>query len=293
MPGARLEGLHCQRQLALGDVLDLPVDGERDVLAALRGAVQQVVRVHHAPASVAHGLELALGPAQPLLHEELDALDALSVHVGEAQHVRGQLAVWVVAPRLLLEPHARDGQRRDALGLLRRDVTLDEGEGAVLAEATRHGRDVQVGDDAGQLLGRGHGVAPRRAQLARVGGDRVHVHAHRQLGAVTVVDGAALGGEPHVARLQPLHVLTDDGGLGDLHRVRAQQHAPREHGEQQPQERDAHLQPATPRLGQVVHRTLPAVARRCASSLSMGMMRAGVGTLISSEPRATVSMRAA
>ena len=88
-------------QLAIGEVLQLAVDRQREV-AALDRRAHALDVLDDAPQAVLDHAPAARLAGEPVLVCELDAFLTVVVHVGEADQVRGHFAGRVVAAVLAL-----------------------------------------------------------------------------------------------------------------------------------------------------------------------------------------------
>ena len=205
-------------QLPLSDVLEVLVDRQLDArsrsrrpLEAAEGMAPRVGVNQNRPGLAADlGVVRVLEPVQPGV-----------VEADIAEQMRRQLLVGIETPALLDEADAVEIQRRDAAGLLGRNLAADVGKGATGAEAigerlaisalaVRERLADALRGVGGVADGRGHGV------------NRVGIHARREHPAAPIENVAALGRR----RLRPLLLA-----LGARHEVGAgedlQIHEPR------------------------------------------------------------------
>ena len=174
-------------ELAVGQVLDAPVDRQGQVTARLR-LVQQLDIFHHMAKTVTDDTLLARLARQPVVKGQLQTLLATVVDVGEAQHMRHGLAVGIEAAELALAGHAGDAQAKHLGGRVRVHVAAQPDE---LARGPRLQLRAQLGGVGRQRLRQLVDALVRLQQLARVGPDGVDRRGHRQWLAVAVKDGAA------------------------------------------------------------------------------------------------------
>src|SRR6185436_19792539 len=180
---------HPGMQLALGDVLQVFVDGQLDGGSGGRRTFEAAERVMPRVGLHQDGPGLA---ANLPVEGAFDAGQALVVDPDPAEQMRAELPVRVEAPAFLEEPDAVEIERGDALRLIRRDLPADEGERLALPEAI--GERITVLRVTVPERG-----AERRRRVPRIGDfrrhrvDRVDVDARGQHPATAVEDIAALG----------------------------------------------------------------------------------------------------
>ena len=177
-------------QLAIGEVLQLAIDRQREVAALDRRA--HALRVlHHPPQPVLDHPAAAGLAGQPVLVGELDALLAAVVHVGEAEQMRGHLAVRVVAPVLALERDARKGELHDLRSDVGRQVALEVDELAVPLGEPAADLTLVHAQQSGKLAA----LAGAQPRVGGAGPDRLDRRGYRERLAVAVGDHAAVSGQ--------------------------------------------------------------------------------------------------
>ncbi len=256
-------------RLALGDLLDVDVEGDDDVGAVLGGLLHVGSAGDRRAADP--GLEdtLAVLAREDVVVLELEPREALAVGAHEAQHLAGHGAVGVHAlhvGKLVEAGELLLGERgADLVGHRGVHLPPHVDEGGVLGEV----REVVLGRAAevvGEHLGHGLGVG----DLLGVGVERAALHRGGQDVAVAVVDGAALGLERHRVGAVCLGLRRQTRAVDD---GQPQELAHREHREgRHEEERHTHaLEEGGPAAGRLLVRGAPeaAVAARGPSAGSV------------------------
>jgi hypothetical protein len=127
-------------QLAVGQVLDLRVERQANVLAVLRRLDRADILDDLAAPILDHAAATRL-PEKLAVKRQLDAFQPLVVDAGEADHVRGHLTGRIEAAVLLVLADAGQLERGDLVRRCRRYLATQEDEGLV------------AGQLAAQLLG--------------------------------------------------------------------------------------------------------------------------------------------
>jgi hypothetical protein len=122
---------HGVAQLLVGEELHLAVDRKLHVLAIDRRHFRAHALDHAAQAVLDDAARAGLA-GQVLVEGQLHAFLAVVLHIGEAHHVRGGLALGVLALVLLSLVDALDVQRSDLLAHVPVELALDPHEGLVL-----------------------------------------------------------------------------------------------------------------------------------------------------------------
>jgi hypothetical protein len=177
-------------QRPLRQELNILVDGEHQVLARL-GFV--LARSQHVAARVHGRVHAAGNPMQPCFVFLLQAAQAVVVRAHIAQHLRGDLVIWVEALKLFLEVNALDGKCFYARRHIRRDAARDPGKTVPGNEAGgnllfRGLVVVRVGVDQG---GQGMRGGLLVVDLGGNGVDGIDLHGHGQFAQVAVEKHAA------------------------------------------------------------------------------------------------------
>ena len=187
--GLRPPALDRLAEDGLGVRLDAVVDREEDVVA--RPLRLRRDHVDHAAGRVGDRRLAARLADQLLVERALEAFEAVVVDAGEAEHVRGDSSLRVVA--LLLGVEAEPGQvlLLELRGLRRIGLPLDVDE---VARSVGEQRVERIRVDAERLRG-GERDASRLLHEPRVGVHRRRLLADRERLAGPVVDRAAAGGD--------------------------------------------------------------------------------------------------
>ncbi len=159
-------------QLAVGQVLDLGVERQANILAILRRLGRADI-LDDVAAPVTNDRPAARAPEQAALECQLDPLQALVVHAGETDDMGGHVAGRVEAAVFLFLMHAGEFLRGDAIGGFRRHLALDEGEGLFggdLGIQLAHAHVQQAGQLA-LLLATHRRASPGIAQMVFIGVD--------------------------------------------------------------------------------------------------------------------------
>ena len=167
---------HRGLELPIGHILDAPVQAQRQI-ATGSGFPQPPEIIDDMPETVAQNT-LAPGlTIKPLIVGKLQPLLTLIVDVGEAQYMRRNLTVGVVAPVLTLHMHPGQTERHHLVGLGWRHVPANIDElpsGATHQPLSQPGG---IATDRPRKLGYGSRL---RQQEVWLGPDRVHRRTHRQ-----------------------------------------------------------------------------------------------------------------
>jgi hypothetical protein len=107
--------LHGGLEFPIRQILDAPVDAERQIAPGTRGADTFDGFDHRMLAVLDHALGTGLS-AQPFVVGQLQPFLTDVVDVGEAQYLRGDLTIGVIAAVFALQGHARRLQCADLLG---------------------------------------------------------------------------------------------------------------------------------------------------------------------------------
>ena len=118
-PALALLRFHCALEFAVGQILDLAVDAEREIAPFLRRLDAFHVLDDVARAILDDAATAGLA-GEPVLVGQFDAFLAVVVHAGEAQNVRHHIASRVIAAIAALQEHARNAELHDLGGLFRR-----------------------------------------------------------------------------------------------------------------------------------------------------------------------------
>ena len=190
---ARFERAHRERELALRDVLDRLVDRQVDVVALRRAVVEQLLREHDATAPIDHRRHRLGRAAEALLASRARGprcrLRRRSRSRARAPRDRG--SDRSDAPRCVSEMPGRSSSRTRRR-LRRRHPPLRSTRSGGRSRGARDALDVDAEHDAREGARGARRVEPCARSSARVGEHAVDVDADRELGAVAVVDGAAL-----------------------------------------------------------------------------------------------------
>ena len=125
-------------------MLNRLVEREGERIPHRRPVVQQLTGKHDPAATVTDRRHAVAVAPQALIQAQLQALDPVAVHVGEAEHVGGQLAVRVEALCLRQHGNARQLERLDRLGLGGGNATLDPDKVATRSQALANHLPVNV-----------------------------------------------------------------------------------------------------------------------------------------------------
>ena len=186
--------VHRGGQFPLGDVLDIFVQGQDQVLSRLRraaGAAQPVLL------GIGFNQQLARPAPNGLFVAQLHAGQPVVVHAYVAEHVRRQLPLGIKPLVFLLGVDALQIQLADAGRFPVGDLALDPTEEPVSLELPPQIPFPHV-QHRRQKLGGGFGIG----NLAGNRENRVHLHAHRQRVEVAVVNNA-----PHRAHFDGAFLL--------------------------------------------------------------------------------------
>ena len=123
---------HARVQLALGDVLQVPVDGQLDRGAGGRRALDAAEDV---PAAVGRDQDRAGLSANLRVVRRLDAAQPVAVDADVAERVRREALVGIEAAAFLDEPDAVELERRDAPRRVGRNLPFYVGERPLVLEA--------------------------------------------------------------------------------------------------------------------------------------------------------------
>ena len=208
--GLAVVGFDGGLELALADVLDALIDGQRQVAPRL-GLLEHL----GGEAALAHVGEHAHGSGhalQVIVQAHLEAGVAALLVVDAAQEMGRESLLGVEATALGAEFDPVQTQAAQPLGLLRRDLALDPEKAAVLgmiesgsyAEAERGG--VEIENTAQDLAGHG-GIGDTTGIHAH----RIYRQAHGQRLAVAVGDDAAGGGNFDVLEVLGVGHLVEFG----------------------------------------------------------------------------------
>ena len=190
-------------------ILDRGVDGQVHVVALCLIVVVLVVDKEHIRATVIRRADDAPGAAgQIAVIALLQAVEAVVVLPDEADDVRGQIAVGVIALRVRLDLHAGEVvlllERAHFFRHFRLDLALDDLIPAV--GILRHGQDLIIIDveDLGKFARDQLRIFFVLDDLGRADEDRIGRGVHGQDLAVRIVDRAARGRD-----LRRAHLLVD------------------------------------------------------------------------------------
>ena len=192
-------------QLAVGQVLDLGVERQANILAILRRLGRADI-LDDVAAPVANDRPAARAPQQATLECQFDPLQALVVHAGETDDMGGHVAGRVEAAVFLFLMHAGEFVHRDAIGGFRRHLALDEGEGLFgcdLGIQLAHPHVQQAGQLALLLATHLPGITRNRP-------DGLHRRRYGQHVAVAVDDLAARGRNLDVAQVTGIALLLQE-----------------------------------------------------------------------------------
>ncbi len=199
-------------QLALGDVLQVLVDGQLEVGARGRRPLDPAECVALGVGLNEHRARVSF---DQIVIRRLDAREAGVVDADVAEQVRGQLLVGVEAPVFLHETDAFELQVGDAPRLVGRHLAAHVDERAAAADALRERLAIRrraVAERAAERRGR-----PRRLRnLGRHRVDRIGVHAVGEHVAAAIADLAALAGRGDRAQLLALRARDEIGVVVDL-----------------------------------------------------------------------------
>ena len=192
-------------QLAIGEVLQLAIDRQREV-AALDWRAHALRVLHHPPQPVLDDPAAAGLPGQPVLVGELDSLLAAVVHIGEAEQMRSHFAVRVVAAVLTLERNTRKAKLHDLGRGVGRQVALQVDELAILLGEAASDLTLVHAEQSSELAA----LAGAQGRIDRAGPDRLDRGGHRERLAVAVGDHAAVSGQLEDAGIARLALLLQE-----------------------------------------------------------------------------------
>ena len=201
--------LHCGLQLAVGEKLQAQIQGEVQILAALRGA--QIGEVAQGAAGAVAQHPLGAGRAgQRGVVGQFDALLAHVVDVRAADDVGRGLPGRVEAMRRAADVDAVDAECGDLLGDVRRHPPRQVGEAPTCNGGTPR-KDFRR---RAQGIAEPRQVAAREARQLRVGPHVVHRCADRERLAVAVEDHAAMHRHVHHAHRARFALVAQEVALG-------------------------------------------------------------------------------
>ena len=271
--------LHPLQERSIGEVLNLGIDAEHDVLARPRRFEPSDALDDSAEVVAQHPFRPRTA-GQALFECEFDAFLSVFIHAGESDDVTRRLPERVVAA--VFAPESDTGYVECAHALRERGRDLTAKVEELLAGA---------GGNAFPELGRRHfeqlrqslEVVSRLEKAARIRPDREDRSAYRERSPVAIEDLAAMSGDGCFAQMPRFALLLQESALVqiEVHRPPHQGHCSRAHHRRR--KVAASWRARASRRAELVH---PAGPQGITSTMS-----AAAGTSSASRSRAMCSMR--